>query len=299
MKLRPRSKRASADPGGAPQGAGVPVSGDTASLPPVGAPFAPPAPYLGTGYRDGDSLPDGAPEAGNIAVQEAADSMAAAVSVVAAVNLLPHTYAERAAVHRAKFFAICAILFAVVLGVLLWLVAWQNAVTAQERLDEATATRALLQAEAARYADVPKVFQAVDTAQAQMQIAMGNEVRWSFFLNDLALIIPDGVALDSMTATSLAPGAVPAVPKAASGAAAPTDAAANFGNWTTSGKAFTYNDVAKWLDIQSRTPTLANPTVGGLTRAAEQNKTVVTFSSTAGLTAEALSGRYSEQEPEQ
>lgn len=290
MKLRPNSKKASADHATPLADNRLPQFPDATELPLAGAPFTPPAPYEGSGYL----APE---EPGSVAVEVLEEAMPAAVSVVAAVNLLPHTYAQRAAVHRAKFFAACAIFFAIVLSVLLWLVAWQNAVTAQERLDEATATRAMLQAEAARYADVPKVFQAVDNAEAQMQIAMGNEVRWSFFLNDLALIIPDGVALESMTATSLAAGATPTVAKGTQAApTADSTTTGNVGNWTAAGKAFTYNDVARWLDIQSRTPTLANPTVGGLARAKEQDRDVITFSSTAGLTSEALSQRYTAQE---
>ena len=129
------------------------------------------------------------------------------VTVLAAVNLLPKTYAQRAAVKRAKIFAGIAVVIALLLALLGWLIATQKESAAQESLDAATAERTLLQAEAARYSEVPKVFAAVADAQAQLQLAMGNEVRWSFFLNDLALTMPSGVSLDTLALTSPAPGA--------------------------------------------------------------------------------------------
>ena len=41
-----------------------------------------------------------------------------------------------------------------------------------------------------KYADVPKVYAAVDAAEAQLKLAMGHEIRYSFVLNDLSLTIP-------------------------------------------------------------------------------------------------------------
>jgi hypothetical protein len=81
------------------------------------------------------------------------------VTVLAAVNLLPATYARRAAVRRAKVFAAISVTVAVLLALLGWLVASQKERSAQESLDAATAERTLLQAEVARYSDVPRVFE--------------------------------------------------------------------------------------------------------------------------------------------
>ena len=98
-------------------------------------------------------------------------------------------------------------MIALLLALLGWLIATQKESAAQESLDAATAERTLLTAEAAQYSEVPKVFSAVADAQAQLRLAMGNEVRWSFFLNDLALTMPSGVSLDTLAVTSPAPGA--------------------------------------------------------------------------------------------
>ena len=40
------------------------------------------------------------------------------------------------------------------------------------------------------YAEVPQVLAEVDAAQANLVTAMTPEIRWSFYLNDLSLTIP-------------------------------------------------------------------------------------------------------------
>lgn len=220
------------------------------------------------------------------------------VTVLAAVNLLPSVYARRAAVRRAKLFALAAVLVALLLVLLGWMVAWQKETAAQEALDAATLERTILQAEAAQYAEVPLVFRAVSEAEAQLDLAMGNEVRWSFFLNDLALTMPRGVSLDTLALDSPGPGAsaqasAPSSVGAAT-ASAPTSGAGvpGIGTMSVSAKAFTYNSVANWLDSLAKLPTVADPYVGSITAATEEGTEIVTFTSTGTVTSDALSKRY-------
>ena len=237
---------------------------------------------------------------GDLLVEEVATSDT--VTVLAAVNLLPRTYALRAAVTRAKVFAAGAVMVALLLALLGWLVASQRRSAAQEALDAATAQRAVLQAEAVKYSDVPRVFAAVADAQGQLQLAMGNEVRWSFFLNDLALTMPSGVSLDSLTLTSPGPGAPvqagapSSVGAAAAGATTSGAGVPALGTMTVSAKAFTYNTVANWLDSLAKLPTLADPYVGGISASTEEGTKIVTFTSDSSVTSEALSKRYTAQE---
>jgi Tfp pilus assembly protein PilN len=224
------------------------------------------------------------------------------VTVLAAVNLLPKTYARRAAVKKAKIFAAAAVVVALLLALLGWMIAWQKETAAQEALDAATAERTLLTAEVAQYSEVPKVFSAVADAQAQLRLAMGNEVRWSFFLNDLALTMPSGVSLDTLAVTSPAPGAPTqaTAPSSAgaSSASEPTSGAGvpGLGTMNVSAKAFTYNSVANWLDSLAKLPTVADPYVGSISAGTEEGTKIVTFTSTGNVTAEALSNRYLNQE---
>ena len=138
--------------------------------------------------------------------------------------------------------------------------------------------------------------------RAQLRLAMGNEVRWSFFLNDLALTMPSGVSLDTLAVTSPAPGRplrrpprrrpAPRLPRTpTSGAGVP-----GLGTMTVSAKAFTYNTVANWLDSLAKLPTIADPYVGSISAGTEEGTKIVTFSSTGNVTAEALSKRYTAKE---
>ncbi len=126
---------------------------------------------------------------------------------------------------------------------------------------------------------------------------MGNEVRWSFFLNDLALTLPS-VSLDTLAATSPAPGA-PAQeqrrPRRRSTSAADPQRTA-VGTMSVSAKAFTYNTVANWLDSLAELPTVADPYVGSLTAGTEEATKIVTFTSTGDVTEKALSKRYQAEE---
>jgi Tfp pilus assembly protein PilN len=211
---------------------------------------------------------------------EELDLPAAPAAVVPAVNLLPSTYARRVALSRAKVFAGASVGVALLLAFLAWLVSWQQVVSAEERLAEATDQRMLLQHEQAKYSDVPAIFNAVRAAQDQIALAMGNEIRWSFFLNDLALTIPPGIALDSMQVTAVAPGATP------------DDPTAGIGTMSVTGKAFEYNSVANWLDSLAKLRTLSDPYIGGIVSGVEEGTPVVSYTSTAQITTEALSERY-------
>jgi Tfp pilus assembly protein PilN len=209
--------------------------------------------------------------------------------ILARVNLMPNSYARRAAVHRAKMGALAALLGAMLVAGLMFLVSWQKATSAQEQLDQATFERTQLQIEAARYAGVPLVFEAVNGAQGQLVVAMGNEVRWSFFLNDLALTMPAGVSLDTLEATVIGPGQ-------SAGTTGDGQVGGKAGTLSVAAKALTFNSVANWLDSLAKMDTVADPYVSGLSRADVEGTKVVTFSSTADITTETLSGRYTLEE---
>ena len=118
---------------------------------------------------------------------------------------------------------------------------------------------------------------------------MGNEVRWSFFLNDLALTMPAGVSLDSLDATVIGPGQ-------ATETTGDGQVGAKVGNLSVTGKALTYNSVANWLDSLAKMDTVADPYVSGLAAGDEEGTEIVTFSSTGDMTTETLSGRYTQEE---
>lgn len=204
---------------------------------------------------------------------------------VSAVNLLPARYAEAMAMRRARLFAVAAVVVGLLAVILGWVITVQERGNAQEEFDVTTAERAQLSAQAARFADVPKVFAQVADAKIQLQDAMGSEVRWSFFLNDLALMTPSGVALTSLDLGVPAPG---------SGETVGSGEAGTIGLMTVEAQALTYNTVANWLDSTAKLSSLIDPQVSSMVTTKTGDVSLVTFTSTVGITSEALSGRYSD-----
>lgn len=210
-----------------------------------------------------------------------------AAFVLPAVNLLPRAYAERAARRRAVFFAVVCLMTALLVGLLGWLIAWQAAASAQANLDEASARRAALQVETTKYSQVPLVFAALNRGQGHLSDAMGTEVRWSYFLNDIALILPRGVRLDELSLKGLEVGA------AGSTVSDPiVGGVTNIGTMRISGKASSYGTVANTLDALAKADTLALAEAAKLTRVEDGGAKVVDYSISATITEQAESGRF-------
>ena len=116
----------------------------------------------------------------------------------ARVNLLPPEISEEARFRRTRSALALAVVASLVLVAWLFVLAMNDASDAQEQLDTAAARKAVLTERATEYAEVPLVNAQLDAAKAQLAVAMGQEVRWSFYLNDLSLRIPGHVWLRSV-----------------------------------------------------------------------------------------------------
>lgn len=160
---------------------------------------------------------------------------------------------------------------------------------AQGELDAATATHQTLQAEAARYAEVPAVLAEVDTVEAQVGQALGQEIRWSYLFNDLGVRIPLNVWLTQVTVTQDVDGTLVADP-----ATAPAGALPGIGSVQFTGKALKHNDVAAWLDAIAEQRGYADPYFSTSAREQIGERDVVGFTSSVTVTEDALSRRYSE-----
>ncbi|MCU0266043.1 MAG: PilN domain-containing protein [Actinomycetia bacterium] len=200
------------------------------------------------------------------------------------VNLLPPEIAE-----ETRFRSIRALLALSVVGALavvggLYLFASNEATAAQESLDAAQATNTSLKAEEAKYAEVPRVYAAVAIAENQLTVAMGQEIRYSYVLNDLALTIPDDVWLTSLTVEQDVDGTAPV--EGAWGTPA-------IGTITHQGMAVSYDDVAAWLDVLGKNTDFTDPYLTSATETDPIGDTdVLEFESSAALTSDALSNRY-------
>ncbi|HET7736643.1 MAG TPA: PilN domain-containing protein [Nocardioidaceae bacterium] len=206
------------------------------------------------------------------------------------VNLLPPEIEQARRFRRVQAGLGAGVLAAVGVVGALTLLANGAVSDAQSELDAETARGAQLQAQQAQYAEVPLVYAQVEAAQAQLSQAMGKEVRWSYFLNDLSLKVPGKVWLTSMTVTQN----VDADPAAA---AVPTDTylSPGIGSVTFQGNGYAHNDVAAWLDALAKQKGLTQPYFTSSAKEAIGAQSAVTFTSQATITEEALSQRYTQQ----
>src|SRR4051794_40892801 len=152
---------------------------------------------------------------------------------------------------------------------------------AKSDLQSAQSQQATLQSQLAGLQSVRDVYAQVDAKKAMLKQAMGSEVRWSNYLTDLSLKLPQNVWLTNVTATEQAAGA-------SAGALAP----AGVGSVTFTGVAFSHDDVATWLDALAKERGFANAYFSNSTKAMIGPREVVDFTSSVTLTQAALSGRY-------
>lgn len=207
------------------------------------------------------------------------------------VNLLPPEILEARRFKRTQgILGACVIAAVVLLGGVYYL-SQQRADAAGQELATAQARTTVLQAEQAEYAEVPRVLAQVESAQLAREIAMGTDVLWYRYLNDLALSYPAEVWLGDLTASVAGPGGV-------TGAAAVPVAGSNplatpgIGTITFTGTALAHPDIASWLDVLAGTPGFADPSFSSSTRSEIDGNDVVQFTSQAVVTGDALSGRY-------
>jgi Tfp pilus assembly protein PilN len=255
-------------------------------------------------HRSGSTATDQSDsEAVNLAVPSAARSAAA----FPRVNLMPDVVAAEARVHRARMVLVGATVASLAVVGSLYALGAGAVSSAQDQLDAATAQGASLAAEAAKYADVPKVQAQVTAARTQQYQALGGEARWSFLLNNLALTIPVGTSLTSFTGTITgvppAPAGASASSQAGAAAASPVGAPPagtvvsvlghpGIGTITYVGEALGYPQVANFLDAQAKQKTLIDPFASAVNANTATGGKGLTFTSTATITAAALSHRY-------
>ena len=196
------------------------------------------------------------------------------------VNLLPPEIEEGKRFRRIQVGLGAGVLAAVGVVAVGVVLASASVSSANEELEAASAEGSRLQAETAKYADVTAVYAQSAAAQAMLAEAMGEEVRYSRFLSDLSLSVPENVWLTSLTFAQ-AP-VDPAVGSTEPGVA----------TLTVSGKGFSHEDVAMWLESLAAQKTYTDPNFSSSQEVMIGEREAVEFASTATLTPEALSGRY-------
>jgi Tfp pilus assembly protein PilN len=210
------------------------------------------------------------------------------------VNLLPPEIGERRQLRKVKAGLGVGLIATAVAVAALFVAASNDVSSAQGELTATKAQGARLQSQTAKYSNVPAVIAKVDAAKLQRSQAMGQEVRWSYYLNDLSLRIPSRVWLTKINVTQNVDAAD--TPPAAS---APTYPVAGIGQATFEGTAYAHNDVASWLQMLSgqegfTQAYFTSSTEDDNTKAADGTR-AVKFVSQVTITADALSRRFEQK----
>jgi Tfp pilus assembly protein PilN len=214
----------------------------------------------------------------------------AGVAVMPRVNLMPPEIGDAERFRRLQLAMGGAVLLAAVIVGGLYMHAKSGISAAKAQVATAQAQNTALQAKVNSLATVKATFAAVQSKQALLQQAMGQEIRWSYVLNDLSLRIPSNVWLTGMQAdeTSVGPNAA----TAPTTTALPGSAVSDIGTISFSGVGFRHDDVAAWLDALAKERGFTQPTFTSSTETAIGSRGVVTFASSAIIDASALSNRY-------
>lgn len=207
---------------------------------------------------------------------------------VVRVNLLPPEIAEKARLRKAQGAMVATGVAAVAVIGLLYTQQTAKVAAAEEAKAEAVAAQTALRAEQAKLANVRETYAQVDAAKATLASAMQYDIRWSGYLHDLTLRIPDNVWLTELNATVTAAGGA-AAPGQASGG---TVLDPGIGQIAFNGRAFSHNDVASWLASLAKQKGYANPYFT-LSRTEDyRGRGVVRYESRVNLNDSALSKRY-------
>ena len=195
------------------------------------------------------------------------------------INLLPPEQRVKASRERGLLWAIL-ILVAIVVALGLVYV-WQNGQVndKQAELDGINAELAVVQQQILALAP----YAAIQTTRTSMtQTAKGiydSRVSWATILQEISLVIPENVRLQSLTGTvpaAMLPG--PATPPVAGGVAAVTP------DVTFTGTSYTHKDVAEFMTRLGLIPQLSNVQLASSTGAAAATTTGTTVTPTVTFT---------------
>lgn len=209
-------------------------------------------------------------------------------AVAPRVNLLPPEIAEQAKVRRAQLAMVGTGLAAVAVVGVMYMNASAKVSEAEQRKADATAMQAKLKSDVAKLQVVRDTYDQVDAAKQTLATAMGYEILWSSYLNDLTLTIPENVWLTNYSVK------MNEAKKAGTGGSSADGPVLDpgLGTVTVTGVAFTHDDVAAWLESLAKQKGYSHPYFTESTEFKIGDRVVVKFTSTTYITEKALSNRY-------
>ncbi|GAA4354084.1 PilN domain-containing protein [Angustibacter luteus] len=213
---------------------------------------------------------------------------------LARVNLLPPEIEEARTLRRVQAGLGAGLAVVAVVAAGAYFVQVQDKHHAADELAVTKAETVRLQAEQAKYQDVPRTIAAIDAAATARSTAMANDVLWYRTMNNFAVTIPSNTWMTSLTLAlgNSAPTPAATAATGAGTAAAGATPATVLGTVSVNGTALDHPNVATWLDSLGRQPGLSDAYFTSSTRAKIGTTPVVNFVSTASITDAALSHRY-------
>jgi Tfp pilus assembly protein PilN len=208
----------------------------------------------------------------------------AGLTAMPRVNLMPPEIAEAERFRRLQLAMGGAVVVSAIVVGLLYQHAHSGISSAQDQLTAAQNDNADLQSKVHNLASVSQTFEAVQAKEALLSQAMGDEIRWSYVLNDLSYRVPNDFWLTAIQASETV------VDPAAT--ASPTQAADALGNVSFSGVALKHDDVSAWLDSLAKEKGFSNPTFSSSTEGQIGSRIVYFNAESVDVNSDALSNRY-------
>ena len=201
------------------------------------------------------------------------------------VNLLPPEVAAARNLTRIKAWLGVALLMTVVLAAVGFGAALLDGNTAAAELETAQSDGARLQADQAKYAEVPKVLGALADAKAARLVGMSTEVAWTAYLNAISATLPPNVSIDNFSVHGGTP--MVSAPAPATALQAPSLYTITF-----AARSMTIPDSAAWADALNAVPGFADAWVSSASVTAQGTTTYYQVAGSVQVNNVALANRF-------
>jgi len=206
------------------------------------------------------------------------------------VNLLPPEVRAARDLHRTKRWLLIGLVVTVALCIAGYGVALISSSAAQSQLNEAQDETERLNAEAAKYDEVPQVLGAIKNAEKARSLGMETDVRWRDYIEAASAVLPEGVSIDDYSVS------VP-TPMSASGEPDLADLLLA-GDIAMTLRSEAVPNTALWLDGFASVPGFVSPWFSSATLNEDEDGIYYTVNATVTVTKAALSHAFDETEGE-
>jgi Tfp pilus assembly protein PilN len=214
----------------------------------------------------------------------------AGIAALPRVNLMPPEIAEAERFRRVQLAMGGAVLIAAVAVGALYMHAKSGISGAQSELNAAKAQSTTLQGKISSLASVSSTFAQVTNEKTLLQTAMGQQIDWSYMLNDLSLRLPSNIWLTGMQASESTPGI--GISTTSTAAALPGAATTAIGSITFSGSGMKHDDVATWLDALAKEKGFTQPSFASSDEVTIGGVGVVDWVTSVAIDTRALSNKF-------